>query len=129
MWHFAPTGGSKMSHPWTDFVRDYAETLGVAIVFGVGTSGFILWNTKDPTVKQGLSVIFAGIVVTAAATAALNGYLGWHQLLAPVIGAVSGLVAMPLMFAIMKSGKRVEEKADDITDAAIRRATGKEAGQ
>jgi len=118
-----------MDHPWHDFWNRFGETLGVALLFAIGTSSFVLWQTKDPTVRQGLTVIVAGVLVSSAATAALNGYLGWHQFLAPAIGSVSGLVAMPLLFAVMKGGRRIETKADDITDAAIQRVTGKEGGK
>ena len=115
-----------MNHPWADFWHDFGETLGVALAFSVATSSFALWSTANPTVRQGMSVIASGVLVSAAATAALNGYLGWHQLLAPAIGAVSGLVAMPLLFAIMRGSKRIEDRADDLTDAAIKRVAGKE---
>lgn len=118
-----------MGSPWQDFWRDYAETLGVTLAFATASSGFALWNHPNPTVRQGLSVIVAGVVVTAVATVVLHGYLAWSPLLAPLVGAVSGLVAMPVMFAVMRGGKRIEDRADDLTDAAIKRVTGKEAGQ
>ena len=115
-----------MNHPWQDFWRDYAETLGIALAFAFGGSAFALWNVANPTVRQGFSLIVGGQFVTAIATIVMHGYLGWSVFWAPAIGAVGGLCAMPILFAVMKGGKRIEDRADDLTDSAIKRVTGKD---
>jgi hypothetical protein len=114
-----------MDHPWLDFWNKTAETIGIALAFAFGSSTFLLWSANDkPTVKRGLSVIFAGLVVTAAATSFVHGYLGWSAFLAPVVGVIGGLIGLPLMFAITKGGKHIEDRADDITDAGLKHVPG-----
>jgi len=113
---------------WRDFFDQYAETLGIALVFGFGGSGFVLWlgaNRQPITPGQALSAISAALLVTAIATAFVHGYLGWNIFLAPFVGFVCGLVALPIIRAVIKGGQRVETRADDITDGAIDRVAGK----
>ena len=110
---------------WTRFWVEYAETIGVAAAFAFGGSAFVLWVTPaSHEVKRGILVIIAGQIVTAATIAFMNGYLGWSIFIAPVVGIVCGIVAMPILNAIMKGGHRVEDRADDIADAVIKRGTG-----
>lgn len=112
---------------WSDFWKSYQETLAVAAAFAFGGAGFVLWTSNNPSVKRGLLVIISGQVVNGATMALTSGYLGWSIFVAPVVGLACGIVAMPILNTVMKGGKRVEERADDLTDAGIKRVTGKDA--
>jgi hypothetical protein len=112
---------------WSEFWKSYQETLAVAAAFAFGGSGFVLWSVDSASVRHGLLVIIAGQVVNAATIALLHGYLGWSIFVAPFAGIVCGIGATPLLSAVMKGIRRVEVRADDITDAGIKRVTGKEA--
>ena len=107
---------------WREFWDHYWQTLGVTAAFAFGGSGFLLWASSQ-TVSPGraLLVIAAGQGVQAAATAFFMGYLGWNIFLAPVVGLVCGLVALPLILAVVKVGQRIEDRAGDIADQQIDR--------
>ena len=110
---------------WARFWTEYSETIGVAAAFAFGGSGFVLWVTPaSHEVKRGILVIIAGQIVTAATIALLNGYFGVSIFLAPVVGIACGIVAMPILNAVMKAGRRVEDRATDIADVVIKRGTG-----
>ena len=47
------------------------------------------------------------------------GFLGWSIFIAPFVGFVCGLVALPIIRTVIKSGNRVEMRADDLTDKGI----------
>ncbi len=111
---------------WMDFWQAYAETLAISLAFAFGGSAFVLWTVTSATVKSGLLVIFSGLLVSSAATILVHGYLGWSVFAAPLVGLVCGLVAMPILYAIRKGGQRVEDRAADLTDAGIKRVTGKD---
>ena len=112
---------------WSDFWRSYAETLAIAAAFAFGGSGFVLWTIDNSTAKRGFLVIISGQFVNAATTVFVHGYFGWSVFIAPVIGLACGIVAMPILNTIMKGSRRVETRADDLTDAGIKRVTGKDA--
>ncbi len=105
---------------WRDFLSHYADTLGVTAMFAMLGSGFLLWIGSDPISKgKALAVLAAGQFVSGIATAFVHGYLGWSIFVAPAVGATCGLVALPIILAVAKGGKRVEARADDIADKAI----------
>lgn len=112
---------------WAQWWAANVETLGVALTFAFGGSGFLLWAVDKGPFSTGrvLSVIAAGQFVTGIATAFVHGYLGWSIFVAPAVGSVCGLVALPMIFAIAKGGKRVETRADDIADKGINMIPGK----
>ena len=86
----------------------------------------MLWTGDNIAVKRGLLVILSGQVVNAATTVLIHGYLGWSSFVAPVVGLACGIAAMPILNTVMKGSRRVETRADDLTDAGIKRVTGKD---
>lgn len=113
-----------MDHPWLDFWNKTAETLGIAAAFSFLGAGFLLWVTAtEHSVRRGLTVIMGGQILTAASTAFVHGYLGWSIFIAPVIGLACGLVAVPILMAVIKAG---ETRAGDLIDAGIKKVTGQE---
>ncbi len=116
---------------WRDFVHHYADTLGVAAFFALLGSGLLLFvgSDKVPLSRgRALTVLAAGQFVAAIATAFVHGVLGWSIFLAPFVGAVCGLVALPIILAVVKGGRRVEMRADDIADTALDKVGVKKGG-
>jgi hypothetical protein len=111
-----------MEHPWLDFWNKTGETLGIAAAFCFGGASFVLWVSNDTyTPRRGLTVIVAGQIVTAAATAFIHGYLGWSIFLAPAVGLLAGLVSLPLLLAIIKVS---QDKASDVVTAVVKKVSG-----
>ena len=109
---------------WKDFLANYAETLGVSALFAMLSSGMLLWIGSEPISKgRALMIVAAGQLVTGAATAFVHGYLQWSIFVAPAVGATCGLVALPVIWSVVKAGRRVEGHADDIADRAIDKVT------
>lgn len=107
---------------WREFLHHYADTLGVAAFFALLGAGFLLFVGADKVpLSRGraISVLAAGQFVSGIATALVHGYLGWSIFLAPAVGSVCGLVALPIIMAVAKGGRRVEMRADDIADSAL----------
>ena len=110
---------------WTEFVWSYADSLGVAELFALFAGGILLHvgvpSLPDGKMSNGRAflVLSAGMMVAAIATAIVIGYLGWSFLFAPLVGGVAGLVALPLILAVARGGKRVQDRAEDLTDRAI----------
>lgn len=107
---------------WLEFWNRYADTFGVTAVFSALGSGFLLWRSaeKKPLTRgRVLMVVLGGLLVSAITTAMAHGYLGLSIFLAPLLGTICGLTALPLMSAVMKGGDRVEERAPDIADKGI----------
>lgn len=107
---------------WRDFLNQYADTMGVTALFALLGSGFLLFIGGDRTpLSRGRAVIVlaAGQFVSGIATAVVHGYLGWSIFVAPAVGAVCGLVALPIILAVAKGGRRVEMRADDIADMGL----------
>ena len=113
-----------MMHSWRDFVATYAETLGVSAMFALLSSGMLLWIGSEPISKgRALLIVAAGQFVTGIATAFVHGYLQWSIFVAPAVGATCGLVALPVIWTVVKAGRRVEGHADEIADKAIDKVT------
>lgn len=107
---------------WREFIHTYADTLGVTALFALLGSGFLLFVGADRTpLSRGraVTVLAAGQFVSGIATAFVHGYLGWSIFVAPAVGSVCGLVALPLILAVAKGGRRVEMRADDIADSGL----------
>lgn len=108
---------------WREFLANYADTLGITALFAFFGSGFLLWAGVDavtPISKgRALIVLAAGQFVSGIATAFVHGYLGWSIFAAPAVGSVCGLVALPIIMAVAKGGRRVEMRADDLADKGI----------
>ena len=116
---------------WREFFSQFGETLGISATFAFAGSALLLWidgNRKpatQATMGQAMAVIVAGLLVASCATSFVHGYLMWNIFVAPLVGFVCGLVAMPIVRAVVKGGRRVEARADDITDAGIEKLGGK----
>lgn len=116
---------------WRDFLHQYADTLGVTAIFALLGAGFLLFigGDKAPLSRgRAITVLAAGQFVSGIATAIVHGYLGWSIFLAPAVGSVCGLVALPLILAVAKGGRRVEMRADDIADSGLDRLGVKKGG-
>lgn len=107
---------------WREFLHHYADTLGVAAFFALLGSGFLLFvgSERVPLSRgRAITVLAAGQFVSGIATALVHGYLGWSIFVAPAVGSVCGLVALPIILAVARGGRRVEMRADDIADAGL----------
>lgn len=111
-----------MDHPWLDFWNKMGETLGIAAAFAFVGAGFLLWSSTEAySAKRGLTVIIGGQILNAATTAFIHGYLGWNIFIAPIIGLACGLIAVPILNAVIKLG---QEKAGEWVEAGVRKLTG-----
>lgn len=123
-------GASSMS-TWAQVWSDLSDTLGVTAAFAGLGSGMALWvnsnsaATGNTTPSQALIVIAAGQLVAAAAAVFVHGYLGWPVVVAPAFGAVCGVLGIVLVRTLVKGGKRVEDRADDLADKAVNMLPGK----
>lgn len=111
-----------MQNPWSAWWNATAETLGITLAFAFGGAGFALWMAKDTSIVRGFVVILAGLMVASAATVIVHGYFGASPFLAPVVGVVCGLVAMPLLSAIAQIG---QQRAADIVTGVVNKVFGK----
>lgn len=113
-----------MEHPWLDFWNKFGETLGIAAAMGFLGSAFLLFVTPEQhSMRRGLSVIFGGQILNAAATAFVHGYLNWSFYVAPAIGLACGLIGSFILLAVIKVGR---ERAVDVISAGINKVTGQE---
>lgn len=109
---------------WHEFVTKYADTLGITALFAALSSGMLLWIGNEPITKgRALMIVAAGQLVASVATAVAHGYLQWSIFVAPAVGATCGLVAMPMIWSVVKAGKQVENHAGEIADKAIDKVT------
>ncbi len=117
---------------WREFLQHHAETLGISAAFAFMGSAFLLFLqsiSADATpISRGkaTAVVVAALLVDAVATAFVHGYLGWSPFLTPFIGVMAGLVALPLLMTVIRSSRRIEERADDIADKGVSLLPGKD---
>lgn len=105
---------------WQQFIQRYAETLGITLAFAFGGAGLLLWSSREKyTTSRGLLVIAAGQCLGAGATAFVHGYLGWNIFVAPVVGVVCGLVALPILVGIAKVGERIGQRFPDLGEKLL----------
>lgn len=98
------------------------ETIGVAAAFCFAGAGFLLWVTNEThTPKRGFTVIVGGQILNAAIITFTHGYLSLSIFVAPVIGLLSGLAAVPILMSVIKLS---QEKAGDWVAAILKRFTG-----
>lgn len=107
---------------WKEFFDAHASTMGITLVFSFIGSGALLWaraNIQPVTALRALTVIAAGQLVAAIVTPIFFGFLLWSKFIAPLVGALSGLVGIFLLRTGIKVGERIEGRGDDIADAGI----------
>lgn len=113
-----------MEHPWIDFWNKTGETLGIAAAFCFGGAAFLLWVSPETvSPKKGFTVIMGGQILNGATTVFVHGYLGWSVFVAPVVGLACGLVAVPVLMAVINLA---QERAGDWVSALVKRITGAE---
>lgn len=116
-------------HSWREFWENEADTLGITLFFSALGSAFMLWATdrSNPITKaRAISVLVAGQLAGNIASAFVFGYLEWSIFLAPLIGTVAGLVGIFGLLTIIKAGKRVEDRSDDVGDIVIKKMGGRD---
>jgi len=97
------------------------DTLGIAAAFSFIGAAFLLWvSTEDHTARRGFTVIMGGQILCAVTTAFIHGYLEWSIFVAPVVGLACGLVAVPVLTAVIKTSN---ERAADLVAAALKKIT------
>lgn len=110
---------------WREFLKENFDTLGVTLFFAALGAGFMLYATEQRSSAQAVPVgrafvvIFGALLTAAVSTALFVGYLKWDIFLAPLIGALSGLIGFFLLRTIVKAGERVEEKGGDVLGDAV----------
>ena len=106
---------------WIQFWEEHRATLGVSSFFAFAASGFIV-KAREKVIAVStwrlFLVVAAGQIVDACALPILVGVFGWHWLLAPAIGVVSGLTGIFVLLTVTRVAERVEDKSADIGDAA-----------
>lgn len=122
--------GGRAVQNWMRFWEDHSPTLAVASFFALMASAFIVKAREKVvaiTTWRLFLVVAAGQLVDACAVPILVGVVGWHWLLAPAIGVISGLTGIFVLLTVTKVAERVEDKSDDIGDGVaehIKRRTG-----
>ena len=107
---------------WNQFIERYAQTLGVALAFAFAGSGLLLWSSRDKhTTARGFLVIASGQCLGAGATAFVHGYLAWNIFVAPAVGVVCGLVALPILVGIARVGERIGQRFPAIGEKLLDR--------
>lgn len=104
---------------WVSFWEEHRATLGVSSLFALASAAFIV-KAREKTIAittwRLFLVVSAGQLVDACALPVLVGVFGWHWLLAPAIGVVSGLTGIFVLLTVTKVAERVEDKSDAIGD-------------
>jgi hypothetical protein len=109
---------------WAKFWDENIGTVGVSALFAILGGGMLMWIGAEPLSRgRALMIFSASQVVNAAATIFVHGYLQWSPFVAPVVGTVCGLVALPAIWTVVKMGRQVEGHADDIANKAIDKVT------
>lgn len=115
----------KEDMTWGQFLNSNSSTIGVVAFFAVMASGFLLWSdsinpkTAPLTVQRIVMVVVAGQIVGVISAVSIFGYFAYSKFFAPAVGAVAGLIGLPVLRATTKIGVRVEERAPDIADKGI----------
>ena len=105
---------------WSQFVERLWQTLGVTLAFAFGGAGLLLWSSRETyTASRALLVIISGQCLGAGATAFVHGYLGWNIFVAPAVGVICGLVALPILIGVAKIGERVGARFPDLGEKII----------
>lgn len=109
-----------------DWLWRHREELGLSLAFAFLSAIMVLMAGGDAvTRRKAFLVLFAALLVDAAATSLALGVMNWPMFVAIPVGAVSGLVGLPVMMTVIRAGKRVEDRADDLTDKGIDMLPGK----
>lgn len=107
---------------WQQFLDRYAQTLGVTLAFAFGGAGLLMWSSREHyTTSSALLVIVSGLALATGTTAFVHGYLGWNIFVAPAVGLVCGLVALPILVGVAKVGERIGRRFPDIGEKIINR--------
>lgn len=110
-----------------EWLSKHIEEFGITLSFAFFGSAMLLWVTAE---KQPLSanragmVIVAGQLVGSCAALFAFGYLLWPWFVSPLIGAIAGISAIPVIRSVIKIAQRGEDRAGDIADAGINRVAG-----
>lgn len=105
---------------WQEWFREHSLTLAITLGFASGGSLLLLWlRPGEAGPWRFLLAWAAGQLVGASAAVAAHGYVGVSFFFAPLIGLCCGIVAVPLLRAVMRVSMRVEKRADDLGDRAI----------
>lgn len=109
---------------WQDWWQIHKETLGVGLTFAaIGSALSLIANKRlkeyDSVAVRALVVFVAGQFIGAAAMVVVHGILGWHVLLAPVVGGLSGVGGVIVINSLIRAFYRVEDKVTDIVDKGI----------
>lgn len=109
---------------WAEFWAKTADTIGIGAAFSFIGAAYLLWvSPNEHSVSRGFTVILAAQILNGVTTAFVHGYLGWSIFIAPVVGLVCGLVAVPVLMAVIKTSN---ERAADVIAAALKRLPGGE---
>lgn len=105
---------------WQQFIERYAQTVGIAAIFAFLGAGLLLWTSKEThTLSRALLVVVAGECLMLGATAIGHGYLQWTIFVAPIVGLVCGLVALPVLVGVAKLGERLGTKVPDMGEKLV----------
>lgn len=114
---------------YVDWLWRHREELGLSLAFSLLSAVMVLMAGGDQVTKRkAFLVISAAFLVDAAATSFAMGAMNWPMFVAIPVGAVSGLVGLPVMMTVIRAGKRVEARADDIADKGINMIPGAKGG-
>lgn len=109
---------NKMSF-W-EFVRDNADALAAALVVAFSAATLSAFMRGLSTLSVALSLLAAFILVAIATPlAAIYWGLPWPLWL--LIGGISGVAGLSIMWSVIKFFERVKTRAGDIADRAIDR--------
>lgn len=110
---------------WREFFEQFRETLGISAVFALGGAFLHLWSRRETySTGKAFMVIVASQLTTAAVTAIVHGMLGWNVFLAPVVGLVCGLVALPVIGGVVVLGEKIGASAPDLAMALLAKWRG-----
>lgn len=110
---------------WREFLDQFRETLGVSAVFAFGGAALHLWSRKETfSGGKAFSVVLASQMTTAGVSVVVHGMLGWNIFLAPVVGLVCGLIALPVIGGVIVLGERLGGVLPDFALAMLAKWKG-----